>query len=85
MSGMNDTCWQLERELHDVSLYTCHVVCLSLHRMNCKEDTTCLFKKETKGHFHITARIVTARRMRMNLPVSWDSNGLAIWQDFLHP
>jgi hypothetical protein len=40
---------------------------------------------ETKGHIHITSRIVTARRKRMNLSVSWGVNGLTVWQDFLHP
>jgi hypothetical protein len=53
--------------------------------MSCKEDTKCLFKKETKGHIHITIRIVTARRMCTKFSVSWDSNRLEIWRDFLHP
>jgi len=45
MNGMSDECWQLERVLHVVSLYTCQLIYLSLHRMSCKEDTICLFKK----------------------------------------
>jgi hypothetical protein len=26
MNGMSDKCWLLERELHVVSLYTCHLI-----------------------------------------------------------
>lgn len=85
MNGMSDKCLQLERRLHVVSLCTCHLIYLSLHWMSCKEDTKCLFKKETKGHIHITIRIVTVRRMCTKFSVSWDSNRLEIWRDFLHP
>jgi hypothetical protein len=69
MNGMTYECWQLERVLHVVSLYTCQLIYLSLHQMSCKEDTKCFFKKEIKGYRHIAARIVTARGMRMNFSV----------------
>jgi len=85
MNGTIEKCLQLERRLHVVSPYTCHLTYLSLHRMSCKDETKCLMKKETKGHIHTTARIVIARRMRMKFSLSWDSYKLAIWQDFLHP
>jgi len=85
MNGTSDKCLQLERELHVVSPYTCHLIYLSLHRMSCKDEANFLFKKETKGHVHSTALTVTARRMCINFSLSWDSNRLAIWQYFLHP
>jgi len=31
MNGTSDKCLQLERELHVVSPYTCHLIYLSLH------------------------------------------------------
>jgi hypothetical protein len=49
MNGMSDKCRQQERELHFVSLYTCHLIYLSLHRMSSKENTKCLFKKAQKA------------------------------------
>ena len=43
MNGMSEKCWQLERELHVFSLYTCQLIYLSLHRVRRKQDRKCLF------------------------------------------